>query len=214
MSLHGSIRKIRRQLMLFSATNRVVSFGGVGSSSLVAHLENGKKDRIWYHSRDKHCLEPELLPEARKGFEVKACFIYGDPFHSVLSVFRRGLQQRHEKSMSRSIPDYTPVLRKDTTVLEYLDAGVDRFFLHRHLANWAEYQGKQVSILAVKYEALAEHIQEIMVFLECDRPFEVRPRKSKYENQPPDIQAGLEKMYGELRARIEALPSLIRINCD
>ena len=214
MSLHGSLRKIRRQLMRFSATNRVVSFGGVGSSSLVAHLENGKKDRIWYHSRDKHCLEPELLPEAQNGLEVKACFIYGDPFHSVLSVFRRGLQKRHEKSMSRSIPDYAPVLRKDTTALEYLNAGVDRFFLHRHLGNWVEYQGKRVRIMAVKYEALGEHIQELMDFLECTRPFEVRPRKSKYDDQPPEIQAGLEEMYGELRARIESLPSLIRINCD
>jgi len=200
--------------MQFSATRRVVSFGGVGSSSLVAHLENGKKDQIWYHSRDKHCLEPDLLPEVKQGLDVRACFLYGDPFHSVLSVFRRGLQQRHEKSMARSIPDYTPVLGKDTTVQEYLSAGVDRFFLHRHLENWVENSGTQVKILAVKYEALGEHIQEIMEFLECDRPFEVRPRKSKYDAQPEEIQAGLEKMYGGLKARIDALPSLTRINCD
>ena len=200
--------------MRFSATKRVVSFGGVGSSSLVAHIENGNKDQIWYHSRDKHCLEPDLLPEAQKGLEVKACFIYGDPFHSVLSVFRRGLQQRHEKSMSRSIPDYAPVLRKETTVEEYLNAGVDRFFLHRHLENWVEDSETQVKVLAVKYEALGEHIQEIMDFLECGRPFEVQPRTSKYEDQPPEIQAGLEAMYGEMKARIETLPSLIRINCD
>ena len=213
MSLHGSLRKARRQLMRFSATNRIVSFGGVGSSSLVAHLENGNKDRIWYHSRDKHCLTPEFLPEVRNGLEVKACFIYGNPFHSTLSVFRRGLHQRHEKSMARSIPGYTPVLRKDTTPLEYLEAGVDRFFLGQHLENWVEYSGNQVKILAVKYEALGEHIQEILNFLECDRPFHVRPRTSKYDDEPPEIQAGLEKMYGGLKARIEALPSLIRINC-
>jgi hypothetical protein len=214
MSLHGSLRTIRRQLMGFTATNRVVSIGGVGSSSLVAHLEDGDKDRIWCHSRNKHCLEPELLPEVRKGLEVKACFIYGDPFPSVLSVFRRGLQQRHEKSMSRSIRGYKPMLRKDTTTLEYLQAGVDRFFLGRQLENWVEYSGTRVKIMAVKYEALQEHIQDILDFLECDRPYEVRPRTSRYDDQPPEIQAGLEKMYGELKARIEAFPSLIRINSD
>lgn len=214
MSIHGTLRKIRRQLSSYTATHRIVSFGGVGSSSLVAHIESGDKDRIWYHSRDKHCLDPELLPEVKKGLEVRACFIYGDPFHSVLSVFRRGLQQRHEKSMARSIPGYRPVLRKDTTVREYLEAGVDRFFLGRHLENWVDYPGSKVGILAVKYEALGEHIQEILAFLQCDRPFEVRSRKSRYENQPPEIQEGLERMYGELRERVEALPTLIRINAD
>lgn len=212
MSLHGTLRKLRRQFTPFTATNRVVSFGGVGSSSLVAHIENGHKDRIWYHSRDKHCLDPELLPEVRKGLEVRACFIYGDPFHSVLSVFRRGLQQRHEKSMARSVSGYRPVLRKDTTVREYLNAGVDRFFLERHLTSWVDYRGSRVRILAVKYEALGEHIQEILAFLQCERPFEVRPRKSRYEDQPPEIREGLERMYGKLRERVEALPSLIRIN--
>lgn len=212
MSIHGTIRKIRRQVTSFTATNRVVSFGGVGSSSLVAHLENGDEDRIWYHSRDKHCLDPELLPEVRKNLEVRACFIYGDPFHSVLSVFRRGLQQRHEKSMARSIPGYRPVLRRNTTVREYLDSGVDRFFLTRHLENWVGYQGSGVKIMAVKYEALGDHIQEILSFLECHRPFQVRPRRSRYDDQSPEIQEGLERMYGSLRARIQDLPSLIRIN--
>jgi len=214
MSIHGTLRKIRRQLTPFTATRRIVSFGGVGSSSLVAHIENGNRDRIWYHSRDKHCLDPELLPEVRKGLEVRACFIYGDPFHSVLSVFRRGLHQRHEKSMARSIPGYRPVLEENTTVKEYLDAGVDRFFLARHLANWVRYEGTAVKILAVKYEALADHIEEILEFLECPRPFQVRSRKSKYEDQAPEIQDGLERMYGALREQVQTLPSVVRINVD
>jgi hypothetical protein len=213
MSLHGSLRKIRRQMMRFTVTNRIVSFGGVASSSLVAHLENGDRDRIWYHSRDKHCLEPDLLPEAQEGLPVKACFLYGDPFHSVLSVFRRGLHVRHEKSMSRSLSGYRPVLRKNTTVAEYLKAGSDRFFLHKHLDHWVGFTGSRVKILAVKYEALGQHIQEIMEFLECDRPFEVRPRTSKYDEQPSETRDGLEEMHGELKLRIDELPSLLRINC-
>jgi hypothetical protein len=52
----------------------------------------------------------------------------------------------------------------------------------------------------------------MMDFLECDRPFEVRPRKSRYHDQPPEIQEGLERMYGALKARIAGLPSLLRIN--
>ena len=214
MSLHGSLRTIRRQMTPFTAANRIVSIGGVGSTSLVTHLEDGDKDRIWGHSRHLHCWEPELLPEVKKGLEVKACFIFGDPFPSVQSVFRRGLQKRHERAMTRSIKGYRTKLRKDTTLLEYLQGDVDRFFLGRHMKNWVEYPGTKVKILAVRYEALGEHIHEILSFLECDRPFEVRPRTSRTENQSPEIQAGLETLYGEVRAYVQSLPSLIRINTD
>ena len=214
MSIRGTLRTIRRQLIPYTATRRIVSIGGVGSTSLVAHLEEGDKDRIWCHSRYQHCLEPELLPEVRKGLGMKACFVFGDPFYSVQSVFRRNLQKRHEKSMTRSIQGYEPRLRKDTTLSEYLQDGVDRFFLDRHVRNWVDYSGTKVQVLAVKYEFLGEHIQEIMEFLECIRPFQVRPRTSRYQDQPPEIQAGLERMYGEVKAYIESLPSLIRINAS
>jgi len=212
MKLTRLLRKTRRRLKHFTVTDRIVSFGGVGSSSLVAHLENGDKDRIWYHSRDKHCLHPDHLPEARKGLDVRACFVFGNPYHAVLSVFRRGLHRRHEKSMSRMVPGYQRVIRKDTTALEYLEAGVDRFFFQKHLENWIEYEGDRVKVLAVKYEALGEHIGEVMDFLECDRPFEVRPRSSRFDNEPEAVRRGLEAMYGELEVRIERLPSLIRVN--
>ncbi len=206
------LRKIRRNLKRFTLTSRVVSFGGVGSTSLVIHLENGDRDRIWYHQQSKHCLHPDLLPEVGKGLRVRACFLFGDPFHSVISVFRRGLQRRHEQAMTRSKPDYRPVLGHETTIEEYLSAGQDRFFLEQHLENWVGYGGDRVSILAVKYEALADHIDEILPFLGCTRPFQLRPRSSTLADQPEAVRLGLEAMYGELKARIDALPSLVRVN--
>jgi hypothetical protein len=212
MKLTRLLRKTRLRFKRFTVTNRVVSFGGVGSSSLIAHLEDGDRDRIWYHSRDKHCLHPDLLPEARRGLEVKACFLFGNPYHAVLSVFRRGLHPRHERSMTRSVPGYKRVIRKDTSVLEYLQAGEDRFFLRKHLENWVGYDGNRVKVLAVKYEALDEHIEEIMAFLECARPFPVRPRSSRFHDEPPEIQSALEAMYGSLKEKIDGLPTLIRVN--
>jgi len=211
MKLTRFLRKTRLRLKHFTVTRRVVSFGGVGSSSLIKHLENGDRDRIWYHSRDKHCLHPDLLPEARRGMEVKACFLFGNPYHAVLSVFRRGLHPRHERSMTRSMPGYKRMIRRETTVLEYLQAGEDRFFLRKHLENWVEYDGDQVEVLAVKYEALGDHIDEVMEFLECPRPFRVRPRSSRFDDESPEVQAGLEAMYGPLKERIDGLPSLIRV---
>ncbi len=211
MSLLGPLRRARRRLKRYTFPNRIVSPGGVASSSLIAHLENGDRDRIWHHSRDKHCLRPELLPEVRKGMEVRALFLFGDPFHAVLSVFRRGLQRRHERSMARAVPGYTPVLTRKTTLEEYLRAGVPRFFLGEHLGNWVGYEGREVSILAVKYEALGDHMDEIHRFLGFRKPFRVRPRRSRLEEASPEVRAGLEAMYGELRRKVAEMPSLVRV---
>jgi hypothetical protein len=210
MRLAKLARKVRRRLTRFTVTERVVSFGGVGSSALVAHLERGDEDRIWYHSRDKHCLDPELLPEAGRGLDVRACFVFGDPRAAVLSVFRRGLHRRHERSMSRAIPGYRPVLEAATTLEDYLEAGVDRFHLEAHLDRWIHYPGGRVEVLAVKYEALDENIDQVLSFLRCSRPFHVRPRTRSVADEPEHVRRGLERMYGKLAARINALPALFR----
>ncbi len=110
------------------------------------------------------------------------------------------------------MPDYRRAIRRETSVLEYLQAGEDRFFLREHLSNWIDYDGEPVKILAVKYEALGDHLDEIMDFLECPRPFQVRPRSSRFHDEPPEVRAGLEAMYGSLKEKIDGLPSLIRVS--
>lgn len=212
MTIAGIIVRASRVFRRVTVTNRVVSFGGVGSGSILAHIENGNTDRIRYHERRKHCLAPHLIPEVRRGVEVRACFIFGDPYHSVISIFNRTLQRRHERSMSREMRGYSPILRADTSLEEYLGGGVDRFFFQKHLDNWIGYEGTAVRIIAVKYEDLATHIEEVLHFLDCERPFHVLPRKSRFQDQPAAVQAGLENMYGELKGRIDRMPSLIEVN--
>ena len=214
MTIAKQLGKIRRRLRRYDVRHRIVSIGGVGSSSLVAHLEQGDADRIWYHSRHKHCVHPDLLPGADGTRGMRACFVFGDPYAIVLSVFRRGLQRRHEQAMSRGIPGYRAVLEHDTDLQTYLDGGVDRFFLGEHLDNWLGYQGKNVQVLAVRYGALGQHIGEMLRFLRCSRPFHVRPRTRRSRQPPPQVLRGLDALYGDLRQRIEALPSLIRVNYE
>ncbi len=211
ISLRSNIRVIKRRLGLFALERRVVSFGGVASSSLVRHIENGDEDLIWYHSRKKHCLHPDLLPEAQRGLPVRAVFIYGDPIDAVASVFRRGFHVQHELSMSRDLPDYERVLTAETTLEEYAAAGVDRFFLDTHVRNWLEYEGERVQVIAVRYEHLGGHIDEVMEFLGCDRPFEVRERTKRPNPLADPVREGLEEMYGDLAVRIRDLPPMVRV---
>ena len=72
MTIAGIIVRASRVIRRVTVTNRVVSFGGVGSSSILAHIENGNTDRIRYHEKRKHCLAPDLIPEVRRGLEVRA----------------------------------------------------------------------------------------------------------------------------------------------
>ncbi len=212
MNPSRTLWKIRRRFRRYSLTRRVVSFGGVASTSLVVHLEDGDRDRIWYHQQSKHCPHPDLLPEVRKGRHVRVCYLYGDPILSVISVFRRGLQRRLEKTMTPGRRFGRAALKHTTTLEEYVAEGRDRFRFEDHMDNWLGYQGDRASILAVKHEALGDHIQDVLGFLECSRPFEVRRRSSTLENQPEAIRKGLLGIYGELKERIDALPSITRIN--
>jgi hypothetical protein len=204
--------KVRRRFKTYTVMNRIVSFGGVGSTSLLVHLEEGDRDRVWYHQQAKHCLHPDLLPEVRRGLRVRACYLFGDPYLSVISVFRRDLQRRLERTMSPGRLNGRAVLRHTTTMEEYLAGGVDRFLFGQHMDNWLSYRGDRVSILAVKHEALGEHIDEVLQFLGCSRPFRVRARSSRFADEPKHIQEGLESIYGDLKARIDGMPSLIRVN--
>ncbi len=142
----------------------------------------------------------------------------GDPFNAVLSVWRRDLHQVHEVAMSfgkfwfDSPDEFTDRrITEDLKLEDYLDAGHDAFHIAEHVDNWISYDTPpHVKILIVRYEHLADYISDVMKFLQCKRPFAVRPRKSDWTKAPKAVQDGLVKTYGAVRDKINALPPLMR----
>jgi hypothetical protein len=146
--------------------------------------------------------------------------MFGDPFNAVLSIWKRGYQFIHEESMSfgkhwfNSPKEFNNrIIKMGMPLQDYLRKGVDAFHLGEHIDNWVHFKPPaNVKILLVKYESLRLHIEEVLSFLECDRPFEVKDRTSDWTKREKPIQRGLQIVYGAVKAKVDRLPSILRKN--
>lgn len=91
---------------------------------------------------------------------------------------------------------------------EFLAQGKDEFYMERQFDNWTSEVNPKHPIILIKYEALADHIGEILDFFGTKDPFEVKERKSSWLDQPESIRKQLEKVYGGLFEKVEAMPSI------
>ena len=194
---------------------RVCSFGGVGSSNILMHIESGNRRRITLHQRRKHTIHPKYLVD--KGTK-KVLFMVGNPYNALLSVFRRNYQRQHEISMGygkywfNRESEMKVHINNDTTIDNYLKSGADRFNMYEHFYNWYNYEKNDIQILIIKYEYLYLHINYIMKFLDCNKPFTVKKRLSDWRKESDDVKNGFENMYGDLKSKIDSIPSIIKKN--
>ena len=139
------------------------------------------------------------------GFRV---YIVGDPRDAVLSIFRRGLQIGHFRSLNGIDPG--PHARQRLETLEtFLAAGVDDFGLAHHVDGWLAHPDGY-PVLFVRYEQLAESWDTLSTFvgLEPGRPaMPIRTRSSNRQELGSPAKEQLDLLYGDLAARIDAASS-------
>lgn len=177
----------------------MASMGGVGSTALARHIGSisDKTDREHAYSPCVYDAEPNL----------RLCYMVGNPYNAVLSIFRRGYQHMHVKQMhARS--GTTPASLRGVSLEEYLERGVDEFFIERQVDNWAGNPNPRHPTIIIRYELLDQHIEEVLDFLACRRSFALKPRRSSWRDQPEHIRKGLEQIYGAINAKIEAMPGI------
>lgn len=195
--------------------NRVCSLGGVGSSEILRHIENDNQEVIREHSKRKHTIHPKYLVDLGT---KRALFLIGNPYNSIVSIFDRNhkIIKIHEISMNfgklwfKNKEEMNPILNDNTTLDEYLNLGRDLFNMEEHLENWLNYERKDLDIIIVKYENLENHIEEVMKFLRCSKLFIVKKRNSNWELKPTKTKENLMKIYGNLKNKIDKLPSIVR----
>jgi len=178
---------------------KLISLGGVGSTALGRHIWS-TNDKTSY----EHAFSPAIFtghPKLRLGY------MYGDPYNAVLSVFRRGYQDMHIKAMHRHTGIKPPSL-SGVTIEQYLEAGKDQFGLEAQFDRWVGGEKAPAPLVLIKYEGLGEGIGEVLDFFGVRKPFGVRPRKSAWEAQPESVRRGLEAIYGRLREKVLAMPSV------
>jgi hypothetical protein len=178
----------------------MASMGGVGSTALARHIGSIADKTV-----REHAWSPAVYDQERN---IRLGYMYGSPYNAVLSVFRRNYQQMHVRAMNANSPT-PPVRLQGTSIEEYLERGVDEFHMERQFSNWTNPALSKHPVILIKYETLAESIGEVLQFFECGKPFPIKSRRTSWLDQPAHIRAGLERMYGALAAKIEAMPPVM-----
>lgn len=177
----------------------LASIGGVGSTALARHIGSiaDKTDR-------EHAYSPDVYDEERN---VRLGYLYGNPYNAVISVFRRNYQDMHARAMNAG-SGIQPASLRGVSLEAYLERGIDEFRLERQFNNWIHTADPKHPMIFIKYEQMADHIGEVLKFFGCRYEFEVRHRSSSWQQQPAHIRAGLERMYGDLCAKIDEMPPI------
>ena len=192
---------LKRLVTLYKGGPRysMCSMGGVGSTALARHIGS---------ISDKTEREHAFSPSVYDSFDqLRMGYMIGNPYNSVLSIFRRGYQQMHVKAMHAN-SGTKPANLRGMTLEEYLERGVDEFFIERQFNNWVNNSNPKHPTIIIRYELLGENIDQILNFFGNDKPFPVKSRKSSWIDQPAHIKKGLEAIYGPLNAKIEGMPGI------
>ena len=193
----------------FSVTHtvQVTSFGGSGTTALCRHLLDAGVDLQtgpgqWPFKHQRHPPHADEVPE---GFRV--LYPVGDPRDAVLSVFRRHLQVAHYRALVGKEPD-TGAYQRLENLETFIAGDTDAFALAEHLQGWLDHP-PGYPVLFIRYDRLSEVWNDVCTFVGLapdQSPLPVRTGKSDWRSSPPTVRRRLNSLYGELAARIDALP--------
>ncbi len=210
--LHRELGALHRDADTYRVlhTVQVTSFGGSGTSALCEHLLDAgvplqPGPAQWPF---KHLRYPPSRDEVPDGFRV--VYPLADPRDAVLSVFRRGLQVGHYRSLWGYEPG-AEVLARLRDRDSFLEAGIDDFGLRDHMHRWLEHP-PGYEVMFIRYDRLSEAWSELATFvgLPDDAPAMIwRPRGSNWEQLDDDARRSIEAMYGDLASEIAALPATL-----
>ncbi|MFT4939431.1 MAG: hypothetical protein ACI88A_002473 [Paraglaciecola sp.] len=198
ISLLNKVPTLRR-MFIKGPIVALCSMGGVGSTALGRHIGSIADKTIREHAHSPIVYENEK--------QIRLGYVFGNPYNSVLSVFRRGYQNMNSQAMNVNSGVEIADL-KGVEIDEYLQRGVDEFRLDRQFTNWLDPKLTKHPTILIKYEELADNIEQVLDFFGCDKPFEVRTRKSSWDTQPANIVSGLVNMYGDFNQRVEKMPAI------
>jgi hypothetical protein len=194
---------VRRLKIGNSFKSAMTSMGGVGSTALARHIGSIADKTV-----REHAYSPCVYHNIKN---LRLGYMFGNPYNAVLSIFRRNYQQMHVKAMHAGT-DTQPADLRGVTLEEYLERGVDEFFIERQFDNWVNQAHPEHPTILIKYEELQDNIGDVLAFFGVKDSFNVKKRNSSWLDQPAHIRKGLERVYGGLYEKIEAMPGIKILN--
>jgi len=180
----------------------VPSLGRCGSTllfkALLAYFKNGffiqnmedvkfKKSYVY----KTHCYAPDKV-----GKNIKAVFLFGNPFNTVLSAHDRRVNiKAHYKHFETDYSQRSNYEDKDTLNLE------------KHFDSWVKKQ--TFPLLIVRYETLYDNIEIISNFLNINLQLPCyRTRKVNWEVLNKNKKQKIMNTYGNLYKKINNCPDI------
>jgi hypothetical protein len=205
------MRKYREEsgdLKTIRHTVQVTSFGGSGTTALCEYLTAAGIDLprtpgLFPFKHQRVPPDPDKVPA---GFRV--VYLYGDPRNALLSLFSRELQEATYRWLYFRPPP-EDVRQRLSSLEAFLEAGTDEFKFEDHLDRWLTREPSGYEVLFLNFESLPDSWPALRTFVELrpDYPcLELKPRKSDWQALPDTQRERLDRMYGGLARRIEALP--------
>ncbi|WKN29783.1 hypothetical protein PZB74_12480 [Porifericola rhodea] len=202
-------------LKLVSPNIEVVlsSFGGVGTTFLLDFISQYRRTND-PHDKDglKHCPYPPLSFNKN----IKYVYVFGSPVKAVISLFRRQIYVAHSHKMLRFHPQSKP-LSNNTTLEEYAHLLDDKFKFENHFNQWLQHSPYQ--ILFIRYNAIWDHIDEILSFL--DIPLSEKgkfPAKKERASNNIDLDdktlSNLHTLYMRFESQLSNFPDLLITNSE
>lgn len=195
---HGPIDRVRHTVQL-------TSFGGSGSTALSAHLAAAGVDlpKTPGEFPFKHQRFPPPAADVPPGFRV--VYPYADPRNAMLSIFRRSYGLGHFRGLQGRSPDAAAAARL-ASLDAFLEGGVDDFELEDHVERWLA--PREYPVMFVRYEMLPRVWPTVRAFVGIEQPvpcLEMRERASAWKALPRSQRRRLNKIYGSLVRRLDAL---------
>jgi len=195
---HGPIDRINH-------TVQVTSFGGSGSTAVSEHLMAAGADlpKTPGEFPFKHQRVPPDRSEVPAGFRV--LYPFTDPRNAMLSIFRRSYGLGHYRGLHMQSPPADAAERL-ASLDAFIEGGVDDFGLVDHVDRWLEPRGYPV--MFVRFESLPKvwpAVRDFIGLAESVPCLELRSRSSAWESLPRGPRRRLDKIYGRLARRLDAL---------
>jgi hypothetical protein len=187
----------------------VVSFGGVGTTSLIKYISKYKKTN---DCDDYDGYKHLSIPPVSFNKNIKVLYVYGDPILACNSLFRRGFHRAQSIKLQKYSSNKKGRINTKETIEDYANKGIDKLFFEQHFNNWFCNYSLNPSMF-IRFDDMWENVDKIVEFLELPidavKCFpEKKERNSSYSALDITLLKDLEKMYLPFASRLQSFPTV------
>jgi len=158
----------------------VLSYGGVGTTFLLEHLQRYKKVNCPYNTDGYKHLPTQPLCLNR---QIKIVYVFGNTTEAVTSLFSRNFQRAQSRNLCPN-PFYSALVPKTDDLASYAERGKDYLHIKSNITHWTTNRLGYAQFF-VHYDHIWDCLVELHKFLDIPQTeIEHFPKRKKRSNKP------------------------------